>query len=155
MVALPTRELAVPVRSSLPVWMPIVLASAIAVGVGVVNGLSGGTLLLTVVGLLGLLLAAVSLLRPPTLVIDAHGLALRTPLGERWRRSWAECEEFRTWRTFVVWASPAEAERSPRRAAGWRKRAAADAGIVAQFGGLGAVDLAALLNRYRSASQLS
>lgn len=152
MVVLPSRELSVPVRFSLPVWSPVVLASAIAVGVGVVHGLTGGKIPLVVVGVLGLLLAAIALLRPPTLVLDATGVALRTPLGERWRRSWAECEEFRSWRTFVVWNSAAEATRFPRRAAAWRKRAEADAGIVAQFGGLGAAELADLLNRYRSAT---
>jgi hypothetical protein len=152
MVALPSRELAVPARSSLPVWMPIVLAGAIAIGVGVVHGLRGAALPLVVVGVLGLLLAAVALLRPPTLVVDAEGIALRTPLGERWRRPWSECDEFRTWRTFVVWNSAEEAARYPRRAAAWRKRADADAGVVAQFGGLSSTDLAALLNRYRSAT---
>jgi hypothetical protein len=155
MVALPPRELPVPVRSSLPLWMPIVLASAIAVGVGVVGGLSAGKALLLVVGLVGLVLSAVSLLRPPTLVLDAEGVALRTPLGERWRRPWSECDEFRTWRTFVIWNSPAEAARSPRRAAAWRKRADADVGLVAQFGGLSATDLAALLNRYRTGAALT
>lgn len=153
MVVLPSRELAVPVRSSLPIWMPIVLACAIAVGIGAFNGLRGATLLLVVVGLLGLLLAAVALLRPPTLVLDADGLALRTPLGQRWRRPWAECGEFRTWRTFVVWSSAEEVTRYPRRAAGWRKRADADVGVLAQFGGLAATDLADLLNRYRTARE--
>lgn len=151
MVVVPTRELAVPVRSSLPVWMPIMLACATAAGVGVVNGLRGGAVVLVVVGALGLLLAAMALLRPPTLVVDATGVALRTPLGERWRRPWDECGEFRVYKGFVVWNSQAEATRAPRRAAGWRKRADADAGLTAEFGGLSARDLADLLNRYRSA----
>jgi hypothetical protein len=154
MVALPSRELSVPVRSSLPVWLPIVPACSTAIGVGVVNGLTGGAVLLAVVGALGLLLVAVALLRPPTLVLDAAGVALRTPLGERWRLAWAECGEFRTWRTFVVWNSAAEATRSPRRAAAWRRRAEADTGLVARFGGLSAMDLAEVLNRYRSAATI-
>jgi hypothetical protein len=151
-VDLPSRELAVPLRSSLLVWLPIVLASAIAIGVSAVSGLSGGRLALAIVGLLGLVLAAIALLRPPTLVVDASGMVLRTPLGDRWRCPWDECGEFRAWRTFVVWSSEAELARFPRRAAGWRKRADADAGLSAQFGGLTSTDLADLLNRYRSAS---
>jgi hypothetical protein len=153
MVELPRRELAVPVRKSLPVWLPIIVAGAIAVGVGTGDGVHGARILLGVVGLVGLLLAAVSLLRPPTLVIDAEGMLLRTPLGERWRQSWSECGEFRSWqRNTVVWTSPTEAARHARSAAGWRKRADSDTGIVAHFGTLGAADLAALLNRYRSAA---
>lgn len=151
MVVVPTRELAVPVRSSLPVWMPIMLACATAVGVGAVSGFHGAAVVLVVVGALGLLLAAVALLRPPTLVVDASGLALRTPLGVRWRRPWDECGEFRVYKGFVVWNSHAEAARAPRRAAGWRKRADADVGLTAGFGGLSARDLADLLNRYRVA----
>jgi len=154
MVDLPTRELPVPVRASLPVWLPIVLSGAIAVGVGVIGGLSAGKALLAAVGLIGLLLSAIALLRPPTLILDAAGLALRTPLGVRWRRAWSECGEFRPWRTFVVWSGDLEAAHAPRRAAAWRKRADADAGLAAQFGGLSAADLADLLNRYRSASHL-
>jgi hypothetical protein len=154
MVDLPARELPVPVRAALPVWLPVVLAAAIAIGVGVVGGPSGGRALLASVGLLGLLLAALALLRPPTLILDARGLALRTPLGVRWRRSWSECGEFRVWRTFVVWNGDLEAAHAPRRAAAWRKRADADAGLVAQFGGLSATDLADLLNRYRAASTM-
>ena len=153
MVELPRRELAVPVRRSLPVWLPIIVAGAIAVGAGLGNGVHGARLLLGVVGLVGLLLAAVALLRPPTLVIDAEGMRLRTPLGERWRRNWSECGEFRPWqRNTVVWTSTTEAARHPRSAAGWRKRADADTGMIAHFGNLGGSDLAALLNRYRSAA---
>lgn len=154
MVDLPTRELAVPVRASLPVWLPIVLASAIAVGVSVVSGLSGGRVVLASVGLIGLVLSAVALLRPPTLILDARGIALRTPLGVRWRRSWSACGEFRAWRTFAVWNSEVDVAEAPRRAAAWRKRADADAGLVARFGGLSPADLADLLNRYRSASRM-
>jgi hypothetical protein len=153
MVDLPRRELAVPVRKSLPVWLPIIVAGAVAIGVGVVRGLNGGPGLLALVGLGGLVLAAVALLKPPALVIDADGLSLRTPLGERWGLPWSQCEVFRVWkRDTVVWASPEQARRRPRSAAGWRKRADADTGLVAQFGGLTATDLAALLNRYRIAA---
>jgi len=153
MVALPRRELPVPLRMSLPVWLPVVLAGGIALTIGVVGGLHGGRALLAAVGLIGLALAAVAVLRPPTLVVDADGLALRTPLGERWRQPWPECGGFRTWRgDVVVWTSPTEAARHPRRAATWRKRAEADAGVVAQFGALSATDLADLLNRYRDAA---
>jgi hypothetical protein len=155
MVELPRRELAVPVRRSLPMWLPVIVACAVGVGAGLGNGLEGPRALVAVIGLAGLVLAAVALLRPPTLVLDAAGFSLRTPLGERWRMAWADCGEFRPWHgSTVVWASPAEAVRRPRAAAGWRKRAGedADVGLVSHFGGLGAVDLAALLNRYRLAA---
>ena len=46
MVELPRRELAVPVRRSLPVWLPIIVAGAIAVGAGLGNGVHGARLLL-------------------------------------------------------------------------------------------------------------
>jgi hypothetical protein len=153
MVDLPRRELAVPVRKSLPVWLPVIVAGAIAVGVGVGGGLSVGPILLGVVGLVGLVLSGLAVLRPPSLVIDAEGVALRTPLGERWRHRWSDCGEFWVWqRNTVVWTSPSEAVGHPRSAAGWRKRAGADSGMVAHFGSLSAADLAALLNRYRDAA---
>jgi hypothetical protein len=162
MVDLPRRELAVPVRKSLPIWLPVIVAGAIAVGVGVGvgggggGGLSGGPILLGVVGLIGLVLSGLAMLRPPSLVIDAEGVALRTPLGERWRHRWSDCGEFWVWqRNTVVWTSPSEAVGHPRSAAGWRKRAGADSGMVAHFGSLSATDLAALLNRYRDAASAS
>jgi hypothetical protein len=151
MVAVPRRELPIPIRTSLPLILPILLAGAIALGIGVIGGLHGPRILLAAIGLIGMVLAAVALFRPPTLVLDADGLALRTPIGERWRQPWAECGQFRDAKgTLVVWANSAEAARHPRRAASWRKRADADTGLVAQFGSLGAADLAALLNQYRS-----
>ena len=153
MVDLPRRELPIPVRKSLPVWLPVVVASAIAIGVGIGSGLSGGPVLLGAVGLVGLLVAGGAMVRPPRLVIDSDGVALHTPLGERWRHRWSDCGEFWVWRRgTVVWTSPAEAAGHPRAAAGWRKRAGADCGMVAHFGSLGASDLAALLNRYRDAA---
>ena len=155
MVELPRRELAVPVRRSLPMWLPVIVACAVAVGAGLGSGGDGARILVAVVGFAGLALAAVALLRPPTLVLDAAGFSLRTPLGERWRLAWTDCGEFRPWRgSTVVWASRAVAVRRPRSAAGWRKRAGEDAdiGLASHFGGLAAVDLAALLNRYRVAA---
>ena len=153
MVDLPRRELPVPVRTSLPVWLPVVLAGAIAVAIAVIGGLHGGRVVLAAVGLVGVALAAVAMLRPPMLVLDGDGMALHTPLGERWRLVWRDCGEFRTWRgDVVVWTSPAEAAAHPRRARTWRKRADADAGLMAQFGGLSATDLASVLNRYRTAA---
>jgi len=141
------------VRTWLPVWLPVVLAGGVAVAAGLVGGLAGGRGLLAAVGLVAVALAAVALLRPPTLVLEADGFGLRTPLGERWRVEWSECSAFRTWRAdVVVWTSAAEAARHPRRAASWHKRADADAGIVAQFGGLSAADLSTLLERYRTAA---
>lgn len=153
MVDLARRELPVGVRTSLPVLMPVVLAGGIAVVLGVAGGLAGGPLVLGLVGLVGLVLGVFGMVRPPRLVLDEDGVALRTPIGERWRQPWAGCGEFRVWRgTCVVWDSAAEAARYPRRAASWRRRAEADAGLVAQFGGLPAADLASLLNRYRTAA---
>jgi len=156
MVDLPRRDLAVPVRTALPVWSPVVLAGGVAVVVGIAGGLTGARGLLAAVGLVALVAAATALLRPPTLVVDAAGFALRTPVGERWHVAWSECGTFRAWRgDVVVWTSAAEAARHPRRAASWRRRAEADAGVVAQFGGLSALDLASLLNRYRVAADPS
>jgi hypothetical protein len=150
-VDLPRRDLPVSLRTSLSVWVPIAVAGAAAFVVGVIGGLQGARALLAVIGVVAVGLAAVAVLRPPRLVVDVDGLALRTPLGERWRLRWPDCGEFRTWRgDVVVWAAPGEAARHPRRAAGWRRRADADTGLVAQFGGLSAPDLAALLNRYRA-----
>ena len=154
MVELPRRELAVPARKSLPVWSPIIVAGAVAVVVGVIEGLHGVRILLVAVGLVALVLAGVALWRPPTLVVESGGMSLRTPLGERWRVQWSECGAFRVWRrTTVVWASAAEAGRHPRSAAWWRKRADADNGLLAHFGALDAADLAALLDRYRLAAK--
>jgi hypothetical protein len=153
MVDLPRRELPVSLRTSLQVWLPVVLAGGIGVAIGVIGGLHGGRLLLAVVGAVAIVLGAVAVLRPPRLVLDADALALRTPLGLRWQQRWTDCGDFRTWRgDVVVWASPGEAARYPRRAATWRKRADADTGMVAHFGALSATDLATLLNRYRTAA---
>ncbi|HEY6796437.1 MAG TPA: hypothetical protein VI248_17310 [Kineosporiaceae bacterium] len=153
MVELPRRELPVRPRTSLAGWLPVVLAGALALALGVAGGLHGARALLAAVGLIALAAAGVALVRPPTLVVDADGLALRTPLGERWRQRWSDCGEFRTWRgDVVVWTAAPEAARHPRSAATWRRRADADTGLVAQFGGLSATDLAALLNRYRGAA---
>jgi hypothetical protein len=153
MADLPRRELPVPLRTWMAVWLPVVLAGAAGLVLGLIGGLHGARVLLAVAGLVALLAAAGALLRPPTLVVDAGGLALRTPLGERWRQRWPDCGEFRTWRgDVVVWTAAPEAARHPRRAATWRKRAGADTGMAAQFGSLSATDLAALLNRYRDAA---
>jgi len=153
MVDLPRRELAVPIRTALPVWLPVVLAGGVGLTAGVLGGMQGGRGVLAAVALLALATASVAIVRPPTLVLEAEAFSLRTPLGERWRVAWGECSAFRTWRgDVVVWDSAAETTRHPRRAAGWRKRATSDAGLVAQFGGLSATDLAALLNRYRAAA---
>jgi len=146
------RELPVDVRVSLTIWLPVVVAGLAAAAFGVIGGLQGGRVVMALVGLLGLALAAGAILRPPTLVLDPAGLSLRTPVGVRWRVTWASCGPFRAWRDSVVWESQAEAAAHPRRAASWRKRAQADAGVAAQFGGLSAADLAALLNSYRTAS---
>jgi hypothetical protein len=144
-------DLPVSLRTSLTVWSPIALAGLLGFGAGVIGGLHGARVLLAVVGVLAVGLSAVAVLRPPRLVVDAEGLALRTPLGERWRQRWPDCGEFRIWRgDVVVWTAADEAARHPRRAATWRRRADADTGLVAQFGGLSARDLAALLNRYRT-----
>jgi hypothetical protein len=153
MTELPRRDLAVPMRTALPMWLPVVVAGGAALAAGLAGGLAGARALLAAAGLLVLVVAAGALLRPPVLVVDAAGFALRTPLGERWRVAWAECGDFRTWRgDVVVWTSAAEATRNPRRAASWRRRADADAGMVAHFGGLTAIELASLLNGYRTAA---
>jgi hypothetical protein len=156
MVDLPRRELAVPIRTALPVWLPVVLAGAVAVTLGILGGLQGGRGLLAAVGLIALAVAGTAMIQPPALVLEADAFSLHTPLGERWRFAWNECDSFRVWRKdIVVWGSAAEVARHPRRAASWRKRAEADAGLVAQFGGLSATDLATLLNRYRTAAATS
>jgi len=153
MVDLPRRELAVPIRTALPVWVPVVIAGGAALTLGVLGGLHGGRAVLAAVGVIALAVSGVAVAQPPMLVLEAEAFSLHTPLGERWRVAWHECDAFRTWRgDVVVWGSAAEVARHPRRAAGWRKRAEADAGIVAQFGGLSAADLATLLNRYRAAA---
>jgi hypothetical protein len=156
MVDLPRRELAVPIRTALPVWVPVVLAGGVSLTLGVLGGLQGARGLLAAVGLIALAVAGMAMTHPPVLVLEADAFSLHTPLGERWRVAWRDCDTFRAWRgDVVVWGSAAEVALHPRRAASWRKRADADAGLVAQFGGLSAADLATLLNRYRAAAPTS
>ena len=51
MVDLPRRELAVPIRTALPVWLPVVLAGGVGLTAGVLGGMQGVLeLLLATVG---------------------------------------------------------------------------------------------------------
>jgi len=139
--------------ASLASWLPYLLLCAVIVAKGVSGGLDGALGVAAVIGLLGTVVGAVAILRPPALVVDADGLALRTPVRHQWVHRWTDCGPFRVWKDdVVVWTNPAEASRRTRRAAKWRARADADTGVIARFGGLTAPDLAALLNRYREAA---
>ena len=104
---------------------------------------------------LGAIVMAAEVTRPSTLTLRADGFIERPALSpRRLSRSWPECGEFvpaHVGTTMVTYAST-RTDVARLRSLNRRLIAGADEAIRAGYGGLSAIELAALMNAYRRAA---
>jgi hypothetical protein len=122
--------------------------------IGVSNGRSFGWLPLVFFGVVALM-AAVSLVWPATLTVDADGLTCRNVLG-RQRFEFQDCSEFSVWSparfgTGVVAFDWAKSRGRARAGGGGMLKSPGNAALPDTYG-MSAGELAALLNRHRCAA---
>ena len=129
-----------------------------AFGVLMIKARADGGWFMLVFGLAGVSVFVATLIRPNRLELSAHGMTMVT-LGRRWSVEWVHCGEFRTWKDHFELGSPWMVIfdcSAPGVEGHFLELAAvaftgANAALPETYG-LAAAELAALLNRYRSAA---
>lgn len=165
---LPSRVLVVRRTRELRRWLSVVGFTVAGVILTLSSGVESkvvGVAAIVFFGGLGIPLLAAQMLRPPRLELDATGFTLSQLPRRTFRRSWGEVSHFtatgvnvpgpfglrRTRPVLISYSTSRQDKAQLRRVNRWTTNG--DEGLPTGFGGMGAAQLAELLNHYRDTAR--